>query len=95
MNEIDVKAEPVYGGYRGLFRKVHKAAYEAVCVNGVAQIYDSADAAEVAAWRALKAHLQADIVGTGEKAGAALSEAEAKFSKLFKGGGKTIVVERR
>lgn len=93
-NEVDARAVPVYGGYRGEFRKVHKAAYEAVCV-GVPQVYPTREAAELAAWHALRAHLQSDIVGTGEKASAALSEAEAKFGKLFKGGGKTVTVERR
>lgn len=94
-NEINARSVAVYGGFQGEFRKVHRSDWEPVQINGVAQLYDTADAAEVAAWRALLAHLQGEIVGTGEKATAALSEAEAKFGKLLRGGGKTVAVERR
>ncbi len=95
MNGVNARSIPTRGGFEGQFRKVHKSAWEPVQVNGVPQLYDTADAAEVAAWRALLAHLQGEIVGSGEKASAALSEAEAKFGKLLRGGGKTVAVERR
>lgn len=95
MNGVNARSVPIFGGFEGQFRKVHKADWEPVQVNGIPQLYDTADAAEVAAWRALLAHLQGDIVGSGEKASAALSKAEAKFGKLLRGGGKTVAVERR
>lgn len=95
MNEVNARAVPVMGGYHGLLRKVHRADYETVNENGVPILFASAQEAEIAAWRALKAHLQGDIVGSGEKASAALSEAEAKFGKLLRGGGKTVEVVRR
>lgn len=96
MNDVDARATPVYGGYHGEFRKVHRAAYEPVCVNGIAQVYPSAHEAEIAAWRALKAHLCADIVGDGQKASAAKSKAEALFGKVWPGKGrKPVEVVRR
>ena len=94
MNEVDARAAPVYGGFRGEFRKVHKAAYEPVCVNGVPQVYATREAAELAAWHALREHLQGDIVGSGEKA--SLAKAEAEFAKIFPGKGRRpVTVERR
>lgn len=95
MNDVDARAVPVYGGYQGQLRKVHRSEYEPVCVNGVPQVYRTAHEAEVAAWRALRAHIRGDIVGSGERASAAVSEAEAKFGRIFRGGGKTVTVERR
>jgi hypothetical protein len=96
VNGVDARSRPVYGGYLGEFRKVHKADWEAVCVNGVPQVFPTAEAAEIAAWRALRAHLCADIVGGGEKASSALSEAEERFKKLFPGHGrKPVDVVRR
>lgn len=95
MNDVDARAVPVMGGYQGQMRKVHKADYEAVCVNGVPQVFPTEHAAEVAAWRALRAHIRGEIVGSGERASAAVSEAEAKFGRIFRGGGKTVTVERR
>lgn len=94
MNEVNARAVPVYGGFEGQFRKVHRSAWEPVCVNGVAQLYDTADAAEVAAWRALRAHLQGDIVGDGEKVSLAIGQAASLFGAIFRRG-KKIVVERR
>lgn len=92
-NEVSARSWPVMGGFEGHFRKVHRAEWERVCVNGVVQLYATADAAEVAAWRALKAHLQGEIVGDGAKADAA-SKAEELFGCVFKNGRK-IEVERR
>lgn len=96
MNDVNARAVQVEGGFEGQLRKVHKAAWEAVQVNGVAQVYDTAEAAELAAWRALKAHLCGEIVGSGQKVSAARTEAERLFGKLFPGKGrKPVVVERR
>lgn len=96
MNGVNARAVPIFGGFQGEFRKVHRSEWEPVQVNGVAQLYDTADAAEVAAWRALLAHLQGDIVGSGDKASIARTEAEKRFGKIFPGHGKKpVVVERR
>ncbi|MBR2689213.1 MAG: hypothetical protein IKE42_15275 [Aquamicrobium sp.] len=95
MNEVDARSVPVVGGYHGEFRKVHKASWEPVQRHGKPIVFLAAFEAEIAAWRALRAHLCGEIVGDGQRAGAALSEAESKFKKLFRGGGKTIAVEQR
>ncbi len=96
MNDVDARAVPVYGGYHGEFRKVHRAVYEPVCINGVPQIYPTAATAEIAAWRALRAHLCGEIVRSGDKAGAARSQAEELFGKVFPGKGrKPVEVVRR
>jgi hypothetical protein len=94
-NEVNARARKTPIGWVGELRKVHRAEYEPYCENGEAIIFATENEAEVAAWRALRAHLQGDIVGSGEKASASLSEAEAKFGKLLRGGGKTVAVERR
>lgn len=96
MNGVNARAVPIFGGFEGQFRKVHKSDWEPVQVNGIPQLYDTADAAECAAWRALLAHLQGDIVGSGDRASIARTEAEKRFGKIFPGHGKKpVVVERR
>lgn len=94
MNDIEVRVVANMNGFEGQFRKVHKADWEAVCVNGVAQLYATRQDAEIAAWRALKAHLQGDIVGAGDRASAKKSRAEELFGGIFRSGRK-IMVERR
>ena len=96
MNSVDARSVAVYGGYHGEFRKVHRAGWEKVQARGVARIFATAAEAEIAAWRALRSHLCGDIVGTGQASTtAALSVAEERFGRLFRGGGKTVAVERR
>ncbi|MGX9145915.1 hypothetical protein [Mesorhizobium sp. 128a] len=95
MNEVNARARKTPIGWIGELRKVHRSDYEPYCENGVAIVFATENEAEVAAWRALRAHLQAAIVGSGDKASAALSVAEEKFGKLLRGGGKTVAVERR
>jgi hypothetical protein len=96
MNEAEVRAVPHMNGFEAQFKKLHRAGWHAVEVNGVAQLYATPELAEVAAYRALMKHIFGDgIVRSGDKASGALTEAEAKFSRLFKGGGKTVAVERR
>lgn len=92
MNDIGARSIPVVGGYQGQLRKVHRSEWEPVCVNGNPQVYPTAEEAELAAWRALKAHLVGEIVGTGEKASAAAAEAE--FRKIFRKG-KVVEVVRK
>lgn len=77
-----------------MFRKVHRASYEAVCVNGVPQVYDTEAEAEIAAWRALRSHLCGDIVGDGQRASGAKSKAEEMFGSVFRRGRKIEVVRR-
>lgn len=93
-NEVNARAVPVRGGFEGQFRKVHKAAWEPVCINGIAQLYPTEFEAEAMAWRALRSHLQGDIVGSGDKASPIRSKAEEQFGAIFKRGRK-IEVERR
>lgn len=91
MNDVNARSVPVMGGYEGQFRKVHRSEWEPVRRNGIAEIFETADAAEVAAWRALRGHICGDIVGSGDKA--ALARIEA--GKLFPGKGRVVEVVRR
>lgn len=92
MNEVNATSRPAPGGgYHGLLRKVHRADYEPVQENGIPVVFPSAHEAEIAAWRALRAHLCGDIVRDGETiAAGAKAKAEAFFRK-----GRKIEVERR
>ena len=95
-NGVDAKAVPVYGGFIGVFKKVHRSTWEKVCEGGVPRVFDTEPEAEVAAWRALLAHLQGEIVGSGIEKSAARSKAEELFGKIFPGKGrKPIDVVRR
>jgi hypothetical protein len=96
MNDAEVRAVPESNGFRGEFKKVHRSEWEVVRENGRPLLFDTKDQAEVAAYRALMKHLFGDgIVRAGEKASSAMTEAEAKFGKPLRGGGKTVAVERR
>lgn len=94
MNEVNARSVPAYGGFRGEFRKVHKAGWEKVREGGTPRVYDSEAEAEVAAWRALRSHLCNDIVGTTIERTMARSTAEALFGTIFKRGKKIPVVRR-
>lgn len=94
MNEVNARAVAVMGGFRGQLRKVHRSAWEDVAENGVSILFATAQEAELAAWRALKAHLCGNIVGTGEKI--SLARAEQEFARIFPGGGRrAVIVERK
>ncbi len=94
MNEVNARAVEMSGGFQGQMRKVHRAGWEPVCRNGQPVLFASEHEAEIAAWRALKAHLCGDIVGSGEKA--SIAKAEGEFAKIFPGKGRRpVVVERR
>ncbi|QPC87098.1 hypothetical protein GA830_10365 [Mesorhizobium sp. NBSH29] len=94
MNGVDARSREILGGYHGEFRKVHKAAWEVVCLGGTPCVFETAQEAEVAAWRALRSHLCNDIVGSGAKASSGKSKAEELFGSIFKRG-KRIQVERK
>lgn len=97
MNEPRVRAIHEYNGWRGEFRKLHRAGWFPVEVNGVAQLFPTEDAAKVAAYEAMTRHHFGDgILRDGETVGAAQSKAEALFKKIFPGKGrKPIEVVRR
>lgn len=57
MNEINARSVPVYDGFHGVSRKVHKAGWEKVSEGGTPRVYETEDEAEVAAWRAALAPL--------------------------------------
>jgi hypothetical protein len=91
VNEAEVRAVPIYGGFTAQFRKIHRSGWHDVKINGEVQTYDTAEQAEVAAYKALMRHLFGDgIVRDGETASATRTKAEAIFRK-----GRKIAVERR
>jgi len=95
MNDVDARGVPVYGGFHGEFREVHKSKWEKVCKAGIPQIYDTKDEAEVAAWRALRAHLCGIIRREGPVGDLSTrSKAEELFGAIIKRGRK-ITVERK
>jgi hypothetical protein len=95
MNDAQVRAVPNMNGWEGHFRKVHKAGWHPVEINGIAQLYETEEKAKIAAYEALHRHIFGDgILGTGEKA--SIAKAEAEFAKVFPGRGrKPFTVERR
>lgn len=93
-NDVNARAVRVYGGWQGEFRKVHRADWEPVRVNGTARIHDTPEAAELAAWRALRSHLCGDIAGFGEPVSGVSSRAESLFGAIFKNGRKIGVVRK-
>lgn len=96
MNDIDARGVPVFGGFNGEYRMVHRSRWERVLVNGVAQIYHTEHEAEAAAWRALRAHLcgiirrDGDIGPIGPK-----TEREAVFGSAIFTHGRKVAVERK
>lgn len=82
MNDIQASHRPVYGGYIGIIRRVHKAAFEPVCGKpGVPQIFATWWEAELAAHRALLRHVRGDLLRWGDKVAlGARAEAEKLFS---------------
>jgi hypothetical protein len=93
-NDVNARARKTPIGFVGEIRKVHRSDYELVCENGIAIIFATEHEAEIAAWRALRAHLCGVIVGDGEKT--AVANAEAEFRRIFPGHGKKpVTVERR
>lgn len=95
MNEPRVRAVPVFNGWEGHFRKLHKADWFPVAVNGVAQLFATEDAAKVAAYEAMTKHHFGDgILRDGEVATSARTAAEAQFGAIFKRGRKIEVVRK-
>lgn len=92
MNSIDVKTERVaHGTFIGYFRTVRMGGWKIVQKGGKRQLFDTAEQAELAAWRAMRNFWQADVVGTESKRVNALQEANA----IFRLGKKAIPVEKR
>lgn len=89
MNDPEVRAIPESNGYRAEFKKVHLSGWHAVRINGVAQLYETPELAEVAAYRALMQYLFGHgIVRSGEKACAGNS---AEIKRIFPGKGRKPV----
>ena len=95
MNEPRVRTKPVMNGWEGHFRKLDKADWHPVEVNGIAQLYETEEKATIAAYEAMnRYHFGAGILREGEKA--TVANAEAAFAKIFPGHGRRpFVVERR
>lgn len=92
MNSAEVRAIPVFNGWEGHFKKIHRSEWNPVQVNGVVQLFESEEKAKNAAYEALMKHLFGDgIVRTGERASAARDQAEKLFGKVFPGKGKPAV----
>jgi len=90
MNDAEVRAIPEMNGFRAEFRKVHRTAWEAVCVDGVPQLYATPAEAENAGYKALMRHIFGDgIVRVGEKA--SIARAEREFARIFPGKGRRPV----
>lgn len=92
MNEPRVRAIPVFNGWEAHFRKLHKAGWFQVEVNGIAQLFPSEAEAKVAAYEAMTRHHFGDgILRDGEVVSAAKSKAEELFGKVFPGKGRRPV----
>lgn len=95
MNEPRVRAVPVYNGWEGHFRKLHRAGWFPVKVNDIAQLYATEADAKVAAYEAMTRHHFGDgILRDGEVATGAKSKAEELFGAIFKRGRKIEVFRR-
>lgn len=92
MNAAEVRAIPEMNGFRGEFQKLDRAGWHAVQLNGVVQLFETEDQAQVAAYRAMIEHIFGrGIVRSGEKA----SAAKIAANKIFPGRGRVVEVERR
>lgn len=91
MNAAEVRAIPEMNGFRGEFQKLDRAGWHAVQLNGVVQLFETEDQAQVAAYRAMIQYLFGGIVRSGETVPAARIAAD----KIFRPGRKPIEVERR
>lgn len=82
MNEIGTRAIPHQGQFLGQFRKVHKAEYETVCENGEPRLFQTSDAAKVAAWEALAASGHLTTLMTRDGCTVA-DQAKEEWERLF------------
>lgn len=90
MNAPQAKAEPVIGGYHAMARFVHKASFVALAKGGRPILFNTCAEAEIAALRAVLAHMVTTIHSSGERVTQARKSAEAVFRK-----GRMIPIERR
>lgn len=83
MNHIDARGIRYGSYYIGQFRRVHKADYETVCINGRPRVFQSEHEAECAAWRVLSGHVN----GLMRRDGVTIGEnARTEAERLFAGG---------
>ncbi len=95
MNEPRVRAVSVFNGWEGHFRKLHRAGWFPVEVNGVPQLFETEEKAKIAAYEAMHRHLFGDgILSEGERTSAARSKGEELFGAIFRRGRKIEVVRR-
>lgn len=95
MNDIDARAVSTYGGYHGEFRLVSRAKWIRLKHGGADRIFDTADEAEVQAWRAAKVHNFGLIRSTDlPEAVGGRAQAERMFNSIFRKG-RRIPVETR
>lgn len=71
MNTLDLRAEPIIGGYAAIYRRIHKAAHEAVLERGRPKVFQTEADALKAAWNALRPHVEHTMRRDGEKLGEA------------------------
>ena len=90
MNSIAVRAVRTDGMFAGQFRRVHKAEFETVRINGCPVLFPTEDKAKLAAWEALTSHLCTLMRREGETVDAdARKAAEAIFKGKPDGESKT------
>ncbi|MDP9809377.1 hypothetical protein J2W42_002225 [Rhizobium tibeticum] len=98
MNEFQIGAQAVPGGYIAWFRKVHKASNEVIKEKGGRpKIYPTKDAATAAAGQAIVAYINGSLLRDGETLQAS-NTADALFNlKPFvraRGKERRTIVER-
>lgn len=96
MNEFQIGAQPIAGGYLAWIRKVHRADNEVIKgKGGKPVIYPTREAAKAAAGDAMVAYINGSLVRDGEVI-KARSEGDAHFPTLkpIRRNGRVIPVER-
>jgi hypothetical protein len=99
MNEFQIGAQPVAGGFIAWFRKVHRASNEIIKgKGGHPVIYPTRDAAKAAAGEAIVAYINGHLVRDG-----AVIQAQSSADQVFnlkpfirqRGSQRLTVVERK
>lgn len=94
MNEFQIGAQPIAGGYLAWFRRVHKADNEIIKgKGGKPVVYPTKDAAKAAAGEAMVAYINGSLVRDGVTVEAS-SKADLLFKPIFRKG-RRIEVERK
>jgi len=91
MNQSAAIAIGTINGWEGHYRPVWAARFRTVTVKGRTAYFKTPEAAELAAWRQLYAEEQPVM----NRDGPTIFAAKAAADRIFRGGGKTVDVERR